>query len=194
MLFKRNKFKKISRKEVVDKIIEFENERVDIENDIINNEKEVKELFKKGSLETSEQIKMVYANKIKRLRVDNSRKNKKLKYLNYNINVLEQLKLAIEDNEFAKNKNNDNLNKILGDTKSLTEFLEKVSINKIKMEENLVNANELFDTMNSVNEGFSEIYEDDVDEMEIFAQFELAKDMYSKEQKTEKETQNKEEN
>lgn len=172
MLFRKNKFNKIKRTEVVDKIIAFEKEREEIETSFLSQEKEIQSMYKKGYQEKNPQMRSFYANKIKRLKETNNNIIKRMQYLNYNISVMEKLKDAIDDQAFMKKNSEDTLVKLLGDAKSLTEFLSKSVTARKTAEDNLVGAHQVFTEMDQLYDKNEEIYGATEAEEDILAQFE----------------------
>lgn len=67
------------------------------------------------------------------------------------------------------------MNRLLGDPKTLTQFLEKVSSNKGRVIENLISVNDIFEIVEEINGGHSGIYWNDDEGLEILVQFEYIK-------------------
>ena len=114
------------------------------------------------------------AQRISRKKKDQGNILKRIKFLEYNINVLENLKQAIDDQQFAKDKKNNPINKLLRNSKDLNDFLLKSQAEKKELESTLINATETFDEYSSLDEDNSEIYGTKTETSDIMAQFELS--------------------
>lgn len=172
MLFRRNKFKKINRSEVTDRIVDFENERNQIEERIFDKEYIIRDLYNKGCKEKSIQSKQLLASKIKRHKEENNKDMHRLQYLTYNINLLDKLKTAIDDQKFFEKNANNTINRALRDSKSLTEFLQQAYLTRTKAEDALIGSTEIFNEFAqdiTINE---EIYNVSETEHDIILQFE----------------------
>lgn len=172
-IFKRNKFNKIKREDVVEQIIKYSKELEEYENAIIVNKEEINALFTKGKKEKDHQVREMLAQKISRKKKEQGTILQKIKFLEYNINVLNNLKQAIDDQAFSKEKKNNPINKLLNNSKDLNDFLLKSHEGRQELESTLINATETFEEFESLSEENSEIYGTKTETSDIMAQFEL---------------------
>ena len=188
MLFLFNKFRKIKRTDVIDQIIQYQKELDELEHDVYTNSDRIKELYKKGSKESNLEIKELIANKILFEKKGISKKINRIKFLQYNVNVLENLKLVLDDMEFSKSKANAPLNKLLKNSKNLNDFLIKSNNCRNDLEQTLINTTNTFEEFDSMLDKDNEIYGNKEGTEDIMAQFEL----YSDETFDDEEIKNKE--
>ena len=173
-MFGRNKFKKLKREEVVDAIIELTKQQEDLENGVLTKSEEVDKLMERGKKEKNRDIKLLCAKKVTSLREDIKRDTNRAAYLLYNIKLMEKLKAAIDDNQFVNNTTKLPLNKLLGDQKALSAFLQDAIQNRTSAEEALVSADQMFDTYEqSANADTSPIYSANKSDDELLAMFEM---------------------
>ena len=173
-MFGRNKFKKLKREEVVDDIIELTKQQEDLENGVLTKSEEVDKLMERGKKEKNRDIKLLCAKKVTSLREEIKRDTNRAAYLLYNIKLMEKLKAAIDDNQFVNNTTKLPLNKLLGDQKALSAFLQDAIQNRTSAEEALVSADQMFDTYEqSANADTSPIYSANKSDDELLAMFEM---------------------
>ena len=173
-MFGRNKFKKLKREEVVDAIIELTKQQEDLENGVLTKSEEVDKLMERGKKEKNRDIKLLCAKKVTSLREEIKRDTNRAAYLLYNIKIMEKLKAAIDDNQFVNNTTKLPLNKLLGDQKALSAFLQDAIQNRTSAEEALVSADQMFDTYEqSANADTSPIYSANKSDDELLAMFEM---------------------
>ena len=173
-MFGRNKFKKLKREEVVDAIIELTKQQEDLENGVLTKSEEVDKLMERGKKEKNRDIKLLCAKKVTSLREEIKRDTNRAAYLLYNIKLMEKLKAAIDDNQFVNNTIKLPLNKLLGDQKALSAFLQDAIQNRTSAEEALVSADQMFDTYEqSANADTSPIYSANKSDDELLAMFEM---------------------
>ena len=173
-MFGRNKFKKLKREEVVDAIIELTKQQEDLENGVLTKSEEVDKLLERGKQEKNRDIKLLCAKKVTSLREEIKRDTNRAAYLLYNIKLMEKLKAAIDDNQFVNNTTKLPLNKLLGDQKALSAFLQDAIQNRTSAEEALVSADQMFDTYEqSANADTSPIYSANKSDDELLAMFEM---------------------
>lgn len=168
-----NKFRKIKREDVVEQIIAYSKEMEDLENSIMTNKDEINALYAKGKKEKDLQVREMLAQRIARKKKDQTVILKRIKFLEYNINVLENLKTAIDDQQFSKEKKNNPINKLLRNSKDLNDFLLKSQSEKKELESTLINATETFDEYASFDDENTEIYGTKTETSDILAQFEM---------------------
>ena len=173
-MFGRNKFKKLKREEVVDAIIELPKQQEYLENGVLTKSEEVDKLMERGKKEKNRDIKLLCAKKVTSLREEIKRDTNRAAYLLYNIKLMEKLKAAIDDNQFVNNTTKLPLNKLLGDQKALSAFLQDAIQNRTSAEEALVSADQMFDTYEqSANADTSPIYSANKSDDELLAMFEM---------------------
>ena len=173
-MFGRNKFKKLKREEVVDAIIELTKQQEDLENGVLTKSEEVDKLMERGKKEKNRDIKLLCAKKVTSLREEIKRDTNRAAYLLYNIKLMEKLKAAIDDNQFVNNTTKLPRNKLLGDQKALSAFLQDAIQNRTSAEEALVSADQMFDTYEqSANADTSPIYSANKSDDELLAMFEM---------------------
>lgn len=150
-----------------------------IESQIASYKEEVQKYMELGRKEKDYTYRMVYAKKIQYLNEEIATDYNRIMYLIYNMKLLNKLKIAIEDNDFISNVNGIELNKLLQDQKGLAQFLNKTLNRKIKSEEVLTNADDIFEEVKSNYEENDQIYGfgkgNEVDQ--IMAQFEVGNDL-----------------
>jgi len=174
--FFNNKFKKLKREDVVNSICELENQLSDIETGIASREKVVRELMQKGRRETSRELKLFHAKRIVHLREEKENLSKRGMYILYNVRLLNRLKDSIDEKEFIKITGKIGLSDLLGDQKGLAKFLNQTLKTKVRQEEVLTNADDLF---NEVKAGYTEnaaIYGANVNDDNLLAVFETGAD------------------
>ena len=169
----KNKFDKLTREEVVDAICKLEKESQDIESNIVLCKKQIEELMEKGKNETDRDLKLLYAKKINALKSESSQYSQRAMYLIYNIQMLNKLKKAIDDNQFFKNASKTSLNNLLGDQKGLANFLNKFLENRVSSEQTLTDADEIFKVTDEAYEVNETIYGVNNNDDELLAMFEV---------------------
>lgn len=152
--FKKNKYDKIKREDIVENIINLEKQQNQEIASIEERSKEVESLISKGKKSTDKNYQLVLAKKINMLKQENQRSTQRIQFLNGNLRVLNQLKMAIDDRGFLENNSNMSLNQLLSDSKSLHKFLNDVTSQKNQVESNL---GDIMDTFNA----YEEEYEND---------------------------------
>jgi hypothetical protein len=171
-----NKYKKIDRKQVAERIVSYQTEIDETEKDILAASGEIKKLYALGAKEKDPQMRSILANKIMRSKRDIDTKMKRIKFLDYDVQVMEKLKQAIDDREFTKGKKNDPINKLLSRSKDLDDFLSQSAASRASLEGSLVNANNAFESVNEAFPGEEDIYDTKSEEKDIMAQFERSED------------------
>lgn len=168
----RNKYDKLTREEVVAAICELEQELHNIEEELVDKKKQISELMAKGKAETDRDVKLFYAKKINALKAERTQSVQRAMYLMYNIQLLNRLKGAIDDNKFFKNTANTSLGNLLADQKGLARFLNKTLNTRIAAEDVLTSADELFNDVESAYERNDSIYGMSQDDDALLAMFE----------------------
>ena len=156
--FKKDKFKKLKREDVVNAIIELEKQESDIERGIVEKTKQIEDLMKKGRLEKSQDLKLFYVKKIAHLQEEKKEDINRGMYLLYNSRLLNKLKNAIDDNSFFANTGKISLNNLLSDQKNLAKFLNKALNTKVMAEDVLTDADDTFNEIKGLYEENQKIY------------------------------------
>ena len=175
--FKKNKFAKLKREDVVDSICALEKQESELEKSIIENSKKIDELISQGKKEKSREIKLLLAKKITFLNNEKQAKVKKCMYLMYNIKLANRLKDAIDEKDFIQGVGSTNIKELLSDQKGLAKFLNKALDIKVSDEEILTQAENIFQ---DVNESYIEnesIYGVQQNDDELLAMFETAESL-----------------
>ena len=168
----KSKYDKVTREDVVDAICKLEQESSNIEENLLTAQKRIDELVVKGKAEKSKEVKLFYAKKINALKSEREQSVRRAMYLMYNIQLLQKLKTAIDDNQFFKNTSNTSLGNLLADQKGLAKFLNKTLGTRIKAEDVLTSADETFRSVEEAYEQNDTIYGMNAQDDELLAMFE----------------------
>ena len=145
----KSKYDKLKRGDVVDAICKLEKQEDEIEAAINSRAKEIDELLAKGRKETNRELKLFYAKKVTSLREENQADVKRAMYLMYNMKLLRKLKTTIDDNEFFVSAGKVSLNNLLADQKGLAQFLNKALGTKVRSEQVLTDADDIWQEITS---------------------------------------------
>ncbi len=154
----KSKYDKLTRDETVDAICKLEKELQNIEDGLIEKQKQIDELMVKGKKETNKEIKLFYVKRINELKDEREQSVQRAMYLMYNIKLLNRLKNAIDDNQFFKNSAKASLGNLLSDQKGLAKFLNKTLNTRIKAEDVLTSSDEIFKSVEESYEKNDTIY------------------------------------
>lgn len=176
MFYLFNRFRKIKREDVTDQIIKYESELSAIEKEVYEFSANIDKLYEKGKKEKNIQVRELIADKIIQSKKSLSGKINRIKFLQYNINVLENLKTAIDDMEFSKERKNNQLNKILRHSKDLNDFLIRSNACRNQLENTLIEANHNFEEFESMRDFNNDIYDFKEEASDVMAQFEMDDD------------------
>lgn len=171
-LFK-SKYDKLTREDVVDAICKLEKEANGIEDEITSFQQKIDGLIDKGKKETSRDIRLFYAKKINSLKEERVQNVQRAMYLMYNIQLLNKLKRAIDDNQFFAKTSKVSLSSLLGDQKGLAKFLNKALNVRISAEQILTDADETFKNIEDTYEKNDAIYGVQQNDDELLGMFEL---------------------
>ncbi len=177
-IFKRNKFDKLKREDVVDSILALEKELGAIEDSIFSSKDKIDQMMARGKAEKDPDMRMFYAKKINTIKSERKTNIQRASYLTYNIQLLEKLKRAIDDNQFFANNSKMPLNQLLADQKQLAVFLNKALNTRVEAENVLTEADETFRTIEESYVENEEIYGVKQADNDLLAVFE-ADDMLS---------------
>ena len=168
----KSKYDKLTREEVVDSICSLERELSDLETDIMSTQSKIDALMAKGKAEKSNDMRVFIAKKINSIKADRQANIQRATYLMYNIQLLNKLKRAIDDNGFFKNNSKLPLAKLLSDQKGLAVFLNKALNTRVEAENVLTSADEVFRSVEESYLGNDEIYGAKSQDAELLAMFE----------------------
>lgn len=185
--FKKNKYDKLTREEVVQAICSLEQDSKEIEEGLETKQKQIDELMEKGKRESSRELKLFYAKKINMLKADRQQSVQRAMYLMYNIRLLEKLKAAIDDNQFFKKTSKASLGDLLSDQKGLAAFLNKALGTRIAAEDVLTSADETFRAVEDAYEQNESIYGINEQDDALLAMFETEETVASEQEMAEAE-------
>ncbi len=168
----KSKYDKLTREEVVDSICKLEKEAQNIEDGLVEKQHQIDDLMLKGRKETDKQLKLYYAKKINSLKAEREQDVQRAMYLMYNTQLLNKLKNAIDDNQFFKNTSKVSLGNLLGDQKGLAKFLNKTLNTRVKAEDVLTSADEMFKSVEEAYDQNQTIYGMNNQDDELLAMFE----------------------
>lgn len=168
----KSKYDKLTREDVVDAICKLEKESNSIEEEIMSFQQKVDELVSKGKKETSRDIRLFYAKKMNSFKAERAQNVQRAMYLMYNIQLLNKLKRAIDDNQFFAKTSKVSLGNLLGDQKGLAKFLNKALNIRISAEQVLTEADETFKNIEDAYEKNESIYGIQQSDDELLGMFE----------------------
>ena len=140
----KNKFQKLQRGDVVEAICQLEKESADIEESLVGSEKHIDDLMKRGRAEKNKDLKLLWAKKINFIKQERQEQVRRMMYIMYNIQMLNKLKRAIDDNQFFAKTSAMSLGNLLKDQKGLAVFLNKALRTRVAAEDVLTGADEAF--------------------------------------------------
>lgn len=168
----KSKYDKLTREEVVEAICKLEQESKAIEDGLGAKQQQIDDLMKKGKAEKAREVKLFYAKKINALKTEREQSVQRAMYLMYNIQLLQKLKTAIDDNKFFENTSKVSLGNLLADQKGLAKFLNKTLGTRVAAEDVLTSADETFRTVEETYEKNERIYGMSPQDDELLAMFE----------------------
>lgn len=171
-LFRRNKFKKLNREDLVNSICELERQERTVEAEVLQKVKEIDALMEKGKKEKSKDLQLFYAKKISHLNEEKQTCMERGMYLLYNIRLMTKLKDAYDSNTFFKTQTKVPLSELLKDQVGLAKFLNKALQTRIASEDVLTSADEVFSEVQSAYDVSQPIYGVGKSEEEILSIFE----------------------
>ena len=173
----KSKYEKLTREDVNDAICKLDAENKKIEEELKSFEVQINEVTALAKKENVREIKLNYIKKISYIKRRRVALAKRSSYLLYNIELMERLKQAIDDNQMFTLSNGLSLNKLLADQKGLRKFLMKSLNIKQDSEKTLVESNETFDSVDDLYEESEEIYGKSESDDELLAAFEKEEGM-----------------
>ena len=180
-LFK-SKYDKLTREEVVDAICQLEKELQGIESQLSEQQKRVDDLMVKGQKEKNKDMKLFYAKRINSIKVESKQSIQRTMYLMYNIQLLNKLKTAIDDNQFFKKTGKVSLGSLLKDQNGLAKFLNQALNTRIEAEEVLTSADETFRSVEETYEQNDSIYGINENDDALLAMFETEETLQAEEE------------
>ena len=176
-------------------ICKLEKETQSIEDELIEKQKQINALMEKGKKETDKQIKLFYAKRINGIKAEREQSVQRAMYLMYNVQLLNKLKAAIDDNQFFKNSSKVSLGNLLSDQKGLAKFLNKTLNTRVAAEDVLTSADETFKAVEDAYEKNGTIYGMNEQDDALLAMFEVEETvadeqaMYSEKPKAQEDTE-----
>ncbi len=171
----KSKYQKLKREDVVDSICQLEKQESDIEQGIIEKTKQIDDLMRRGKAEKNRDMQLFLAKKITMLKEEKEADIKRGMYLLYNIKLAKRLKDAIDDNQFIANTGKISMRNLLADQKGLAKFLNKALNTKVKDEQILTSADEIFNEIQDSYEANDTIYGVQKNDDALLAMFETDK-------------------
>lgn len=146
-LFKRNPLKNIKREDVVDAIIELEKKKDELQDDVFIREKQVSDKMHRGKSSKSLSEKKMLANEIIMLQRQVKAAQKRIIFIDKKIYVTEQVKLAIDDMEFANYNKKSPVGQMFKNNASLEKFLTNVVDAKTEADTELLEQIDMVDSI-----------------------------------------------
>lgn len=168
----KSKFQKLTREDVVDSICKLEKESADLEAGLDDKQKKIDELLQKGRKETSRDLKLLWAKRVNALKAEREQDIQRIMYLMYNVQMLQKLKRAIDDNQFFAKTSKQSLSGLLGDQKGLARFLNQALNTRVSAENVLTSADDTFRLIEESYEPSKEIYGAGKEDDALLAMFE----------------------
>ena len=170
--FRRNKYKKLNREDLVNSICELERQERTVEAEVFQKIKEIDALIDKGKKEKNRDLQLFYAKKISHLNEEKQVCMERGMYLLYNIRLMTKLKDAYDSNTFFKTQTKVPLSDLLRDQKGLAKFLNKALETRIASEDVLTSADEVFAEVQAAYDVSQPIYGVGKSEEDILTMFE----------------------
>lgn len=170
--FRRNKYKKLNREDLVNSICELERQERTVEAEVFQKIKEIDALMDKGKKEKNRDLQLFYAKKISHLNEEKQVCMERGMYLLYNIRLMTKLKDAYDSNTFFKTQTKVPLSDLLRDQKGLARFLNKALETRIASEDVLTSADEVFAEVQAAYDVSQPIYGVGKSEEDILTMFE----------------------
>jgi hypothetical protein len=157
-LFKRNPLKNINREDVVEAIIELEKKKDELQDDIFIKEKQINQKLHRGKKSSSLSEKKLLANEVLMLQRQVKSSQKRVGFIDKKIYVTEQIKLAIDDMEFAEYNNKSTVGKLFKNNTQLERFLTDVVDMKTIADSELLEQIDLVDNIMGTYEEDDNLY------------------------------------
>lgn len=168
----KSKYDKLTREDVVEAICKLENEVKNTEDALLEKQKQSDVLMEKCRKETSKEIRLFYVKKINALKREREQSVRRSMYLMKNIELLNRLKIAIDDNSFFTNTSKQSLGGVFRDKKGLQAYLTKTLNQRNFAEGTLNEADDIFKGFDELDEPNNSIYGMSDADNELLAQLE----------------------
>ncbi len=159
-LFKRNPLKNINRDDVVEAIIELEKKKDEMQDDIFVKEKQINQKLHRGKKSSSLSEKKLLANEVLMLQRQVKASQKRVGFIDKKIYVTEQIKMAIDDMEFAEYNNKSTVGKLFKNNRALERFLTDVVDMKTMADSELLEQIDMVDGIMNTYEMDENLYGD----------------------------------
>ena len=159
-LFKRNPLKNINRDDVVEAIIELEKKKDEMQDDIFVKEKQINQKLHRGKKSSSLSEKKLLANEVLMLQRQVKASQKRVGFMDKKIYVTEQIKMAIDDMEFAEYNSKSTVGKLFKNNGQLEKFLTNVVDMKTMADSELLEQIDLVDGIMDTYEMDDNLYGD----------------------------------
>lgn len=146
-LFKRHPFKNVKREEVVDAIIELEKKKDELSDDVFIREKQISDKMQRGKQSKSLSEKKLLANEIMMLQRQVKATQKRIIFVDKKIYVTGQVKLAIDDMDFANYNKKSSVGQMFKNNASLEKFLSNVVDAKTEADSELLEQIDMVDSI-----------------------------------------------
>lgn len=146
-LFKRHPLKNVKREDVVDAIIELEKKKDELQDDVFIREKQMTDKMQRGKKSKSLSEKKMLANEILMLQRQVKAAQKRIVFIDKKIYVTEQVKLAIDDMEFANYNKKSTVGQMFKNNASLEKFLTNVVDAKTEADTELLEQIDMVDSI-----------------------------------------------
>jgi len=171
-LFKRNPLKNIKREDVVDAIIELEKKKDELHDDIFIKEKQINQKLHRGKKSNSLTEKKLLANEVLMLQRQVKSSQKRVGFIDKKVYVTEQIKLAIDDMEFAEYNNKSTVGKLFKNNTQLERFLTDVVDMKTLADNDLLEQIDMVDSIMGTYESDDNLYGDSKEVNDILSMME----------------------
>jgi hypothetical protein len=146
-LFKRNPLKNIKREDVVESIINLEKQKDEFNDDIFIKEQQITQKLRRGQKSSSLSEKKLLAKEVLMLQRQVKSQQKRVSYIDKKIYVTENIKMAIDDKDFAETFNASPLGKLFRNNTQLEKFLTDVVDIKTQADQDLSEQVDLVDNI-----------------------------------------------
>lgn len=172
--FKKNKFEKITKDDINKMRVSIATQEQELNDQLDAKLNAIDALMEKGRTETSQQRKMIYAQKIKFLRQEVDSVMQQIMYSMYNESLIEKLALTVNNNAFFNSSIS--MNALLADSKGLALFLNNALGTRLKAEQILTDADDNFKSIEEAYEPNEKIYGMGTEVEDILSSFDAGKD------------------
>lgn len=170
--FSKSKFDKLTREEVVEAIITLQKEEKAIETEISEKEKDIIDCTEKAKREKDRNLKLLRVKQLNFAKEEISELSQRAMYIMYNERMLKKLKTSVEDNKFFAKTSGIAINRMLADQKGLAAFLNKALNTRVKAEDVLTSADDVWQEVKDSYLGNDTIYGTNKSDDQILALFE----------------------